>query len=108
MITCLTIVSCILYIHLFTTKLTKCFVLLFLNLAKRIGASEGVFMCPSFDGGQKFSTLTVNHELADATDVGNVLAFLTTGLLMLVTFFHKVKCGSQLLSFSNSSLVFLY
>jgi hypothetical protein len=75
----LTIVSCILCIHLFITEFTK-YVVLFLDLTKRIGASEGVIMCSSFDGVRKLSTLTMNQESADATETGNVLAFLTTGL----------------------------
>jgi hypothetical protein len=77
MSTYLTIVSSTLCIHHFATKFTQYFVL-FVDLTKRIGASEGVIMCLNFDGVLKYSTLTVNHESADGTEVGNALGLLLT------------------------------
>jgi hypothetical protein len=52
-------------IHLFTAEFTQ-HVFLFLDLTKRIGASEWVIMCANFDGAWKLSTLTMNQDWAVA------------------------------------------
>jgi hypothetical protein len=55
------------------------YVVLLLYLTKRIGASEGVIMCRSFDCVLKWSTLPMNKDSANAALVCDTLAFLSTG-----------------------------
>ena len=72
-------VSCMICILLLITEFTE-YVVVTLKLRKRIGQSEGVFMCYNVSGALKSSTFMVNQELANATQVGSVLTFLTTDL----------------------------